>query len=52
MHEMLKLQHNGLKNYKRGFPIVALSVLTQRKKVQEKKSGEWIQSLEICLSDS
>lgn len=32
MHEMLKLQHNGLKHYKRGFPIVALSVLTQRKK--------------------
>lgn len=34
MHEMLKLQHNGVKNYKRGFPMVVLSVPTQREKVQ------------------
>ena len=34
MHEMLKLQHNGVKIYKRGFPMVVLSVPTQRKKVR------------------
>lgn len=40
MREMLKLQYNGVKIYKKGFPMVVLSVPTQRKRVQGKKSGE------------
>lgn len=33
MYEMLKLQHNGVKIYKSGFPKVALSIPAQRKAV-------------------
>lgn len=33
MYEMLKLQHNGVKIYKSGFPKVALSMLAQRKAI-------------------
>lgn len=41
MHKMLELQHNGVKkNYKRGFPVLALCDPTQRKEVQGEKSGE------------
>lgn len=52
MREMLKLQYNGVKIYKRGFPMVVLSILTQRKKVQGEKSGKQSQPLEISLPES
>lgn len=39
MHEMLKLQHNEVKIYKSGFPMVVLSVPAQRKKLQAEKSA-------------
>lgn len=51
MREMLKLQYNGVKIYKKGFPMVVLSVPTQRKRVQGEKSGEWTQSLGRSLPE-
>lgn len=38
MYEMLKLQHNGVKIYKSGFPKVAFSIPAQGEK---KKKGSF-----------